>query len=80
MTLYEGNIMGRYQVIGVNTEEKITSRLRSLGINEKTCVKLLNKKVNGSIIIMVRGTRLAISKEISMRIEVCQAKEGAHHE
>lgn len=80
MTLYEGKIKGRYQVTGVNTEEKVTSRLRALGINEKTCVKLLNKKKNGSIIIMVRGTRLAIGKEISIRIEVCSVEDGENHE
>lgn len=80
MTLNEGEIRGRYRVTGVNTEEKVTSRLRSLGINEKTSLKVLNKKRNGSMVIMVRGTRLALGKEISLRIEIDLEEDGGQHE
>ena len=70
MTLSDGRIGENYRVKSLNMEERIMRRLESMGINEKTPVKVLNKKSSGVIIIMVRGTRLAIGKEIAGGIEV----------
>lgn len=75
MKLNEGEIGETYRVTGVMVEEKITRRLQALGINEKTPVTILNKKGSGSLIIKVRGTRLALGKKISDGISV----EEAHH-
>lgn len=70
MKLNEGIIRGTYKVIGVAVEEKITRRLEALGVNEQTNVIILNKKGSGSVIIKVRGTRLALGKQISEGISV----------
>lgn len=70
MTLLDGKIGENYRVKSLNMEQKIMRRLESMGINEKTPVKLINKKASGVLIIMVRGTRLAIGKEIAGGIEV----------
>ncbi len=44
--------------------------LRALGVNEGTPVNILNKKGSGSVIIKVRGTRLALGKRLSEGITV----------
>ena len=74
MKLNEGIIGGTYKVIGVAVEEKITRRLEALGVNEQTNVTILNKKGSGRLIIKVRGTRLALGKQISEGISVKEAQ------
>ena len=74
MKLNEGIIGGTYKVIRVAVEEKITRRLEALGVNEQTNVTILNKKGSGSLIIKVRGTRLALGKQISEGISVKEAQ------
>ena len=51
-------------------DESITRRLEALGVNEGTPVNILNKKGSGSVIIKVRGTRLALGKRLSEGITV----------
>ena len=50
--------------------EAIGRRLEALGVNEKTPVAILNRKGSGSVIIKVRGTRLALGRKIAEGIEV----------
>lgn len=73
MKLYEGEIGRSYMVQSVTVEEAITRRLEALGVNENTRVSVLNKKQSGSMIIKVRGTRLALGKKITKGIEVREA-------
>ena len=70
MKLYEGSIGAWYLVEQVRVDEKITRRLEALGINEKTRILILNKKRSGTVIIKVRGTRLAIGQKIADGIEI----------
>ena len=70
MKLYEGEIRNAYTVRSVMVEEAITRRLEALGINEKTEILVLNKKQSGTMIIKVRGTRLALGRRITGGIEV----------
>ncbi len=77
MRLNEGAIGGTYKVAKVTVDEKITRRLEALGVNEKTPVTILNKKGSGSLIIKVRGTRLALGKKISDGILVEEAGHDA---
>lgn len=70
MRLNEGVIGSNYMVKGVLVDDKITRRLEALGVNEKTPVLILNKKRSGSLIIKVRGTRLALGKKIADGIEI----------
>ena len=44
-----------------------------MGVNEQTPITILNKKGSGSLIIKVRGTRLALGKKISDGIMVKEA-------
>ena len=68
--LNECEIGGRYVVAGVQVDEGITRRLEALGVNEGTPVNILNKKGSGSVIIKVRGTRLALGRRLSEEITV----------
>lgn len=73
MKLNEGMIGGTYKVTDVSVDEQITRRLEALGVNEQTPITILNKKGSGSLIIKVRGTRLALGKRISDGIMVKEA-------
>ena len=75
MKLYEGEIRNAYTVRSVLVEEAITIRLEALGINEKTEILVLNKKQSGTMIIKVRGTRLALGRRITGGIEVEEARK-----
>lgn len=77
MKLYEGEIGRFYEVLAVTVDEAVTRRLEALGVNENTRIAVLNKKQSGSMIIKVRGTRLALGKKITGGIEI---KEVAGHE
>ena len=68
--LNECEIGGRYVVAGVQVDDGITRRLEALGVNEGTPVNILNKKGSGSVIIKVRGTRLALGRRLSEGITV----------
>lgn len=76
MRLNEGTIGKTYIVQNVVVDDTITRRLEALGVNELTPVTVLNKKGSGSVIIKVRGTRLAFGKRISDGIEI--KEDGAH--
>lgn len=73
MKLNEGVVGGTYKVTNVSVDEQITRRLEALGVNEQTAITILNKKGSGSLIIKVRGTRLALGKRISDGIMVKEA-------
>lgn len=77
MKLFEGKIGETYTVRSVSVDDTITRRLEALGVNEMTPVTILNKKGSGSVIIKVRGTRLALGRRISEGIEI---KEGGAYE
>lgn len=70
MTLYEGKKGNEYEITGIFVEQNITRRLEALGLNEGTKLKILTRKNHGAMIIHVRGTRLAIGKHITEKIEV----------
>lgn len=69
----EGEVGKKYIVRSVVVEETITRRLEALGVNEKTQIAVLNKKQSGTMIIKVRGTRLALGRRITGGIEVEEA-------
>ena len=77
MKLHEGEIGKTYIVYSVMVDDTITRRLEALGVNEMTPVTLMNKKGSGTVIIKVRGSRLALGRRISEGIEI---REAADHE
>ena len=68
--LYEGKIGTTYLVESVHVEDAINRRLEALGVNENTPLLVMNKKNSGTMIIKVRGTRLALGRRITGGIEV----------
>lgn len=77
MKLHEGEIGKTYIVYSVMVKDAINRRLESLGVNEMTPIILMNKKGSGTVIIKVRGTRLALGRKISEGIEI---REALKHE
>ena len=75
MTLFEGEKDLSYEIKGIHVEENINRRLEAMGMNDKTVVNILNKKRNGAMIIKVRGTRLALGKQITCGIEVSEVTD-----
>ena len=75
MKLHEGEIGKTYIVYSVMVDDTITRRLEALGVNEMTPVTLMNKKGSGTVIIKVRGTRLALGRRISEGIEIREAAD-----
>ena len=74
MKLNEGEKGKNYLVTGVLAEKRVARRLEALGVNERTPVTVLNKKGSGSLIIKVRGTRLALGRQIAEGITVEEVK------
>lgn len=75
MTLYESKKGQSYELTRLFVQESITRRLQALGLNEGTRLAVINRKKRGAIIIRVRGTRLALGKEIAKGIEVKETKD-----
>ncbi|MCI8510440.1 MAG: ferrous iron transport protein A [Lachnospiraceae bacterium] len=80
MKLYEGTVGGRYLVRSVSAEEALMRRLEALGVNENTEISVLNKKQSGTMIIKVRGTRLALGRRITGGIEVWEDGQSREEE
>ena len=74
MKLYEGKIGRTYIVESVLVEQKITRRLEALGVNEQTPITIMNEKGSGTLIIKVRGTRLALGRRIAEGIDMREAR------
>ncbi len=70
MTLADGNVGGSYYVVSTKLDMNIQRRLEALGLTEGTKVELLGRKRNGTSIFSVRGTRLAVGREIASGITV----------
>jgi ferrous iron transport protein A len=70
MTLDQGRIGKSYTVAALLLPPRMERRLESLGMTEGTSIDVLNNKNCGRLIIKVRGTRLALGRGISSRIQV----------
>ena len=70
MTLVDAVPGSEYIVESMEVNEKVGRRLEALGLIHGTKLEVLYRKKNGTMIFKVRGTRLAIGKEISAGILV----------
>ena len=70
MTLLEGLKNEKYEVVDSDLEIKIMRHLEAMGLTGGTHITILNKKRSGAIIFMVRGTRLAVGKDIAKKINI----------
>ena len=74
INLSQGTTNEKYIIEEIKIDHITKTRLQVLGILKGTKIEILNKRINGSIIIKVRGTRLGIDKEISNSIYVVGEK------
>ena len=70
MKLCNGNVGCFYKIRFAAVDEVTAGRLEALGVNENTRILVLNKKRSQTMIIKVRGTRLALGGKITGGIEV----------
>ncbi|WP_310603809.1 FeoA family protein [Anaerosporobacter sp.] len=75
MTLLEGRINQIYCIDKLLIDGNTGRRLQSLGLIQGTDIKVLNKKRNGAIIFKARGTRLAVGKDIAVKIVLTEEAE-----
>ena len=77
MTLDKAQVGSSYILDKIDVKIEIKRHLEAMGMITDTNIEILNKKKNGSLIFKVRGTRLAIGKNISKNIYL---KETTSHE
>lgn len=75
MLLVNGNIGAAYIVQNISLELETNRRLQALGVTKGTRIVILNNKKSGSVIFSVRGSRLAVGKEIASGLEVEEIKQ-----
>lgn len=70
MTLDRGNVGENYMVKEIHLPEQIAHRLEALGMTLGTRVLILERKDKGTEVLKVRGTRFAVGRGITAKIEV----------
>lgn len=73
MLLVNGKIGCTYIVLQMQLEQDIKRRLQALGLTKGTKIMILNHKKSGSVIFSVRGSRLAVGKQIAEGITLGEA-------
>lgn len=68
MLLKDAKIGSSYVVGSFDLDQAVMKRLNALGMTRGTRIKLLNRNNGGSVIILVRGSRLALGRLISQAI------------
>ena len=71
MTLTDGEKNGVYLVKEMNVEQAVYSkRLKSIGLNHGSHVKVINKKERGGLIIQVEKKQIALCRNVASGIIV----------
>lgn len=70
MTLDKGAVGESYTVEKMNLPQQVEHRLEALGMTLGTRVSVLGSKDKGTLILKVRGTRFAMGRGITGKIEV----------
>lgn len=73
MTLCDADIGASYEIRGMNLPRATQMRLIALGMTSGTKITVLNTKRSGSVIFHVRGTRLAVGRQIAKEIYISTA-------
>lgn len=73
MTLREAEIGATYTVSSLNLDLMTRRRLEALGLTRGTNISILNRSRGGAVILMVRGSRLAIGGKIAETIHMKEA-------
>jgi Fe2+ transport system protein FeoA len=69
MLLYESKIQSTLKITGFSVSEKVLNHLIELGLVEGVLIKLISL-MNGSAIIILHDSRIALDKSISKSITV----------
>ncbi len=71
MTLIEGEKNGVYRIIEMNVEKPVFSmRLKSIGVNSGSHIKVIGKKERGGLIIQVNKKQIALCRNVASGIIV----------
>jgi ferrous iron transport protein A len=73
MTLYSAKIGKTYTVKALDLDEATKRRLEALGLTVGTHINVLNRNYGGAVILMVRGSRLAVGAKIAETIHLKEA-------
>jgi ferrous iron transport protein A len=73
MTLREAKIGATYTVISLDLDMVTRRRLEALGLTRGTDINILNRSRSGAVIVMVRGSRLALGGKIAETIHMKEA-------
>ena len=73
MTLRDAKIGANYTVNSLNLDMVTRRRLEALGLTRGTDVSILNRSRSGAVILMVRGSRLALGSKIAETIHMKEA-------
>ena len=71
MTLCDAEIGASYKIRSMDLPRATQMRLIALGMTSETKITVLNNKRSGSVIFHVRGTRLAVGRQIAKEIYIC---------
>ena len=74
MKLYQCKTGSVYQVTKIQLSRPLKGRLDAFGLREKTQITVIGRKHSGTLILKVRGTRLALGHRIGEGIEVEERK------
>lgn len=72
MTLNNGKINGKYIVQSINVDNKTKKRLQDMGITQGGVIKIMSTVGTHAFILRIRGSRVALGKEIIECIEVTE--------
>jgi len=75
MTLRNAKIGETYKVHFLDLDMVTMRRLGALGLTRGTNIKVLNCSRGGSVIFMIRGSRLAIGKKIAEAIQIQEVSQ-----
>ncbi len=70
MTLDKGRPGEEYTVAALSLPQAVEHRLEALGMTLGTKVSVLENKSRGILVLKVRGTRFALGRGITTKIEV----------
>lgn len=70
MTLDQGRIGQSYRVKKLDLPEQVEHRLEAIGLTLGGRVSILGGKDRGTLILKIRGSRFAVGRGITQRIEV----------
>lgn len=73
MTLKNAEIGSVYTIKSLNLDHATMRRLEALGMTRGTQVRIINRNLGGSVILMVRGSRLALGSKIAEAILMKEA-------